>query len=236
MKAKGILQCAALLTGLLFLNVPLFAAVESDIVGYTEVTLKPGMNNLLALPFVDLASDEQGIDVRNLLQLTPTSGDTIQYWTGSSFAILTYRVRSGVGAWYSGGTKLSDSNTVYIKKGQGFWYSSCATEDVTARFSGRVALTGQEISAPQGLSLIGTPVPADYDIADIQFEGIASGSTLQYWNYDSRKFDILTYRVRSGVGAWYSGGTKLTSYTIPAAVGFWFSSSSGTTTIRFPAL
>ena len=217
------------------LNVPLFATVESDIVGYTEVTLKRGAN-LIALPFDDLTTDGQGIDVRELLQLTPTNGDTIQYWNGNGFDILTYRIRSGVGAWYLQGTALSDEQTVYIKNGQGFWYTSKAAESVSARFAGRVALSGQVIEAPQGLSLIGPPMPTEYNLADIQFDGIGNGSTIQYWNYETLSFDILTYRVRSGVGAWYSQGAALTAYTIPAAVGFWFNSKSGTTTITFPSL
>ena len=54
MKAKSIFQCAALLTGLLFLNVPLFAAVESDIVGYTTVTLEADAWYIIGNSFQDL--------------------------------------------------------------------------------------------------------------------------------------------------------------------------------------
>ena len=231
MKAKSIFQCAALLTGLLLFNDPLFATVESDIVGYTEVTLKPGFN-LLAVPFTGLSSDA-GVDVQKLLQGTLTKNDAIQYWDGTRLVSLKYRISgSNPGKWYLGTTALEGDAAFYLKPGQGFWYQSNATEDTVVKMMGRVALTSsRSISVPVGLSLVGPTVPCQVTLADITFDGIANNTTIQYWN--GTRLVTLKYRAVSSGTGWYLSTTLVPDHTILPAEGFWITAKAAMT-ITFP--
>ena len=92
MKAKSIFQCAALLTGLLFLNVPLFAAVESDIVGYTTISMEAGKWYQVGYPFSPLDGAEsiklndcftEGFaleDTLMILDVVNSSYEAMLYW------------------------------------------------------------------------------------------------------------------------------------------------------------
>lgn len=235
MKAKSIFQCAALLTGLLFLNVPLFAAVESDIVGYTEVTINPGYN-LLSLPFNDLANNQ--VDVKALFSGTPTNLDQIQYWDGTKLQVLTYRTAKG--GWCKGLNLLADG-AVVLSPGQGFWYFSKATTQNTLTLSGRVetSTTGQSVTAGAGYSLVGPAVPKPFSLSEISFKvgetaGAPNLSQVQYW--DGTKLQVLTYRTAKG--GWCKGLTLLTEETMKdfvPAEGFWFyNKTTDPVTITFP--
>ena len=235
MKAKSILQCAALLTGLLFLNVPLFATVESDIVGYTTVTIKPGFN-LLSLPFNDLTNDQ--VDVKTLFSGTPTNLDQIQYWDGTKLVGLTYRTAKG--GWCKGLTLLADG-AVMLSPGQGFWYYSKAANDNVLTVAGRVATSeiGQSVTVGAGYTLVGPAVPKSFALSDISFkvgdtEGAPNLSQVQYW--DGTKLVGLTYRTAKG--GWCKGLTLLTEETMKTFVpaeGFWFyNKTTNDVTITFP--
>ncbi len=237
MKAKSILQCAALLTGLLFLNVPLFATVESDIVGYTEVTLKPGFN-LLALPFDGLASDT-GIDIKTVVQGTPTNLDQIQYWADGKLEVLVYYARNNVG-WCSGLNPVADKS-IFLSPGQGFWYKSAAAAPVSVRIAGRVATTGEEtITTTTGFNLIGPPTPQAVKLSDLTFkvnniEGVPNLAQIQYWN--GQKLEVLVYYTRNNVG-WCSGlnPVDITQIEFLPTDGFWFVTSTTGVTITFPSI
>jgi hypothetical protein len=210
--------------GLVLFNGRLNAAVESDIVGYTTVEIQPGFN-LLALPFNDLSSDE-GVSIQDLVVGDIAAGSTIQYWDGVGLQILTYRVRGGVGSWYKGTTNASKQ----FYPGEGFWYNSTAQTPTTLTISGRVVEDETLSVAKNSFSLIGASVPKEMKLADVQFEGISNGATVQYW--DGTELKILTYRVRNGVGNWYSG-TKIADYTVLPAIGFWFNAGQTDVTIKF---
>ncbi len=235
MKAKSIFQCAALLTGLLLFNDPLFATVESDIVGYTEVTIKPGYN-LLSLPFNDLTNGQ--VDVKALFSGTPTNLDQIQYWNGTKLQTIVYNVAKG--GWCKGLNLLADG-AVMLSPGQGFWYYSKAAGDNTLTVSGRVetSATGQTVNAGPGYTLVGPAVPKSFALSDISFkvgdiDGAPNLSQVQYWN--GTKLQTLVYNVAKG--GWCKGLTPLTDETMKTFVpaeGFWFyNKTSDSVTITFP--
>ena len=208
----------------LHLNGRLNAQVESDIVGYTTVTAQPGFT-LMALPFNDLASDD-GISIQNLVTGDIAANSTIQYWDGTKLNVLTYRVRGGVGSWYKG-TATADKK---FFPGEGFWFNSKATEDITLTIAGRVEEDAGLAVNKNDVALIGAAVPKTLSLNDISFTGISTGATLQYW--DGEKLNVLTYRVRGGVGGWYKG-TQTATHTILPATGFWFNANSSDVTITF---
>lgn len=220
MKAKSILQCAALLTGLLFLNVPVFATVESGIVGYTEVTIKPGFN-LLAIPF-DALDSEDGTPITEVISGSPKNGDTIQYWNGVRLVLVTY-----LNGWRNG-------DGVYLKPGQGFWYNSKDSVDKTFHVRGKIAATSDQtiVLETAGMYLIGPTIPKAYTLSEISFSNIQNGSTIQYWdtNETPKRLRIITYIA----GRWLLNGTSAADHEILPTEGFWFNAKGAGTTITFP--
>ncbi len=230
MDAKRFLTCATLFAGLLLLNAPLYSTVQSPVVGYTSVTVKPGLN-LLALPYNDLSSEDGLIDVQDILQGGITNLDNLQYWDGTELKNLTYRTGKG---WCVGLKPAVDDLAVYFAPGQGFWYKSKATKDAVLTFKGRVAVAEQgenTVVVPPGLSLVGPAVPRTYDVSELTFSEDINLSQLQYW--DGTELQNLTYRTGKG---WCVGLKPITEKVILPTDGFWFVLKNKTdpVTITFP--
>ena len=62
-------------------------------------------------------------------------------------------------------------------------------------------------------------LPLEYNLNEIQFEGIVTGDQVQYW--DGTTLQTATYRIRNGVGSWWKNFTTEAVKTVQPAEGFY---------------
>ena len=182
--------------------------------GYTTVEVDSGFT-LLSIPFTGL-NDEAGVSIQDLQIDGVTTGDVIQYWDGSSMIVDTYRTKGGVAGWWRSFTELSDK--VFLP-GEGFWISVTSPRVIT--FSGQLVAKGFTSldSVPNQYILVGPMLPLEYNLNEIQFEGIVTGDQVQYW--DGTTLQTATYRIRNGVGSWWKNFTTEAVKTVQPAEGFY---------------
>ena len=128
MNFKSILACAALLIGIGTAT----AAVESDVVGYQNIDIKPGFN-MIAFNFQPL--EGEGISIQDFIANkedlvagnSPNLADQIQVWNGTEFAIYFYRAynekRFPNGPAWVKNTAATTPTTDTIPAGKGFWFA-----------------------------------------------------------------------------------------------------------------
>ena len=240
MKAKSILQCAALLTGLLFLNVPLFATVESGIVGYSAVELDNMGYTILALPFSSLEATSAGYPIKNIAgdlsqSSRPARADRIQVMDPETKAYTVYRYLT------AGWVKDGESNVTedVIKPGASvFYYKAVSTGSVT--LAGAVlpdASWTQELK--QGLNLVANPYPVEIRIADLtgslaQSDRLARADKVLLMDPATKEY--TTYNFTASTGWTKEGESVTTTDVIPAYRGFFYRKvvSDGSLTFTSP--
>ena len=237
MKAKSILQCAALLTGLLFLNVPLFATVESDIVGYSTIPLDNLGYTLLSLPFSDLQSGVSGYPVQSITGIlsqfnAPALADSLLVMDPETKAYTTYYYKT-VG-WVKGSE--TTPTTDVIKPGTAV-YLRKMRQAGSITIAGKV-LVDETVSLPLtiGLNLVANPYPVEINIADI------TGTNLSRFNATALADSIMlldpatkvytTYYLKTA-GWVKEGETEVTTDTIKANEGFVYKKMRTTGTLLF---
>ena len=135
MNFKSILACAALLIGIGTAT----AAVESEVVGYQSIDIKPGFN-MIAFNFQPL--EGEGVSIQDfvankedLVAGTNTAdSDKIQVWDGTKFTVYFYRAYKATNpgkfllgpAWVKVGA-IGTPTADTIPAGKGFWYARPAT-------------------------------------------------------------------------------------------------------------
>lgn len=257
MKAKSIFQCAALLTGLLLFNDPLFATVESDIVGYTTITLKPGYN-MVNPCFNDLTSDE-GILLDDFLPGTTTGlcasssllqASRIFIWTGGQYEIYSlYKEPRGTSAKdYKWVDESKQVGTRRVKPGDAMWIIQPETAaEIEVSVAGVVPndISKTHTITP-GMNMIGSGFTAAWDLnncgIDWETVGKASSSllvadTVMLWSEGEYKIYSL-YKEPRGTSVkdykWVDAQKNLAE-PIPVGAGVWFkSNTSETRTIEEP--
>ena len=253
MKAKSIFQCAALLTGLLLFNDPLFATVESDIVGYTTITLKPGYN-MVNPCFNDLTSDE-GILLDDFLPGTTTglcassdltAATQILRWTGSTYE--TYYIYKAP----RGGSELNyhwvdldgNMNTCQLKAGDAVWIVQPKTaSELEVTLAGTVPNDiSQTHTIVPGMNMIGSGFTAAWDLNNcgIDWETVGQASSdltvadsVQLWK-DGTYTTYYLYKAPRGTSPLNYKWVKLDSTLadpIPVGAGVWFKSNTATTRV-----
>ena len=248
MKAKSIFQCAALLTGLLFLNVPLFAAVESDIVGYTTITLKPGYN-MVNPCFNDLTSEEgillddflpgttEGLSASNSL----VNATKILRWTGTTYnTYYLYKASRGTSDLDYHWVDLAGAvDTCRVKPGDAIWIVQPRTAaDVNVTLAGSVPNDiSQTHTIVPGMNMIGSGFTAEWDLNNCGIDwatvGKASNSLLvadsvQLWSNGTYTTYYL-YKASRGESELNYKWVKLDSTLadpIPVGAGVWFKSNA----------
>ena len=214
MNFKSILACAALLIGIGTAT----AAVESEVVGYTTVTLKKGYN-MLAVNFESLTS-EDGISIQDLgftLEAgftggtNGTRGDQIQVYDAQRGEYTTYflynnerRPEDGKnGKWCKSNGEVAAAT---FKSGDSFWFRKRGENDATISIAGAVSIQEvQAISIVKGYTMIGNAFPinfnpndlgADYWMAAIKSGAVGGtngtrGDQIQV--YDAQRGEYTTY-------------------------------------------
>lgn len=225
MKAKSIFQCAALLTGLLFLNVPLFAAVESDIVGYTTVTTTTRFT-LMAVSYLSLSGDGtdlidpneifqgvEGLQDNDLLEI-PRANDVsydFAYWS------------SALGKWCN--EDLTTPTTFKLTRGRGFWIlarGATASTPVKMTLAGTVNTHKNADALNQGFTIFSPAAPlSDESVnhASLSWSGLKNNDLLEiprdgvsydfaYWSETLGKWcedDLVTpssLKFKNGQACW----------------------------------
>lgn len=207
MKAKSIFQCAALLTGLLFLNDPLFATVESDIVGYTTITMEAGKWYQIGVVFDTLDGTQ---DINQIFSMGFGQGDELHVYdndTARYVAIRCWKDGPAGSGWYEG-TQSDDLATDQFKSGQGFFIKKKVAGDVILK--GCVNATseisfGTESSPAYGM--IAYPYPSVTKINDATWGNVDVGDELHiYDNTQTRYTAIRCWKKDAeGNGHWYEG-------------------------------
>lgn len=223
MKAKSIFQCAALLTGLLFLNVPLFAAVESDIVGYTTMNFTQKYN-LVGVSFATLGGEDE-IPVNEFISGEFTEGDQLQIQSGTGgYNVLEWRNSQ----WCGYGSSVASDRVV--KRGTGVWIvTKQATTDnpVTAMVSGAVKLdNGLEVAFGQKYVIAAPGIPIEVAVNSNIFSwtDLSDGDQLQIPN-GTGGYNVLQWKD----GQWCGYGSNIPSErTIPVQTAVWIVSTSAT--------
>lgn len=205
MKAKSIFQCAALLTGLLFLNDPLFATVESDIVGYTTITMEAGKWYQIGVVFDTLDGTQ---DINQIFSMGFGQGDELHVYdndTARYVAIRCWKDGSEGRGWYK-----NDASEVLatdqFKSGQGFFVKKKVAGDVVLKGcvnATSVVSFGTDASPAYGM--IAYPYPSVTKINDASWGNVEVGDELHvYDNTLSRYTAIRCWKKDAeGIGHWY---------------------------------
>ncbi len=248
MNSKSILACAALLIGIGTAT----AAVESEVVGYQNIDIKPGFN-MIAFNFQPLEGEGVSIQdfVANKEDLvagnSPNLADQIQVWNGTEFAIYFYRAynanRFPDGPAWVKNTAATTPTTDAVPTGSGVWFARPTTAvegEITV--SGKITTESGLHTIKPGFNMISSAFPTEMALNDgaIDWEacGAVAGNSpnladqIQVWN--GTEFAIYFYRAYNANRfpdgpAWVknTAATTPTADTIPAGKGFWYARPAG---------
>lgn len=245
MNFKSILACAALLIGIGTAT----AAVESDVVGYQNIDIKPGFN-MIAFNFQPLEGEGISIQdfVANKEDLVAGSGtsvaDQIQVWdpVKNEFTVYFYRAKSGrfsAGPAWVKSTAPTVATADVVQPGSGVWFARPKTAMAsTITVSGKITTESNTHEIQQGFNMISSAFPVDMPLNNGPIDWEACGAVagagtsvadqIQVWNPETEEFAVYFYRAKSGrfsAGpAWVksTAPTVATADTISAGKGFWF--------------
>ena len=204
-------------------NAPLFAAVESDIVGYTTIEMQANYNQR-GVCFKGLGNEDT-ISFNDLLSGDFQDGDQIQLLKGAGEAISydRYRYVSGQG-WMIG---RSSADVAPVKPGDCFWFLTDRPLIVT--FKGAVAKGDFLYEASQGLQMVAANIPTSFALNPVDdsvvWTNLSEGDEIQWLN-ELGGYD----RCRYAGGKWRQGRT-VTDKVIPAGSAIWLVTSSENVTL-----
>ncbi len=243
MKAKSIFQCAALLTGLLFLNVPLFAAVESDIVGYTTITLEAGKWYMIGTPFESLTKGE-AIKINKDLVTGFSAGDILQVYSPAEGRYSVYKFKDGLSGEQTAGwckTFGSSLQDITLQPGEAVFINKLTTSDVVV--AGRVNLSAQYEFGDETTSvwnLLVSPTLQKTKLNDLNWVGVSANDILQIYNPTTGLYTVYKYKTGlSGekTAGWCKtfGSTPVDVDVDPGAAFFVNKATPGKATVGFSA-
>ena len=198
MKARHFLLGATLLSAGLLFNAPLFAAVESDIVGYTTIEMQAGKWYLVGNPFAEL-TDATTVTINDLFNSGFSDGDTLSVLNPENATYAVYYWSETIGKWtpfkgldIAADVSLAPGEAVYIHKAN----------------AGEVCLKGKvvEQEVPFGSDVgnrwaqIVPMWPADRKLNEISWTGLNDGDTLSILNVDSTTYAV--YYWNKNLGKW----------------------------------
>ena len=225
MTTKHFLTGATLLSGLLLLNAPLFAAVESDIVGYTTITTSPGFN-MQGVCFNSL--DGEAISFNELLTGDFQDGDEIQVLTmvASGATYERYRYSSERGEWITG---RASADTKPVEAGTSFWLNTPDAVEVT--FKGSVKPGNYLYTSQVGMQMISSDFPIAFPLnatdGSVVWENLTDGDEVQWLN-EKGAYDRCRYSVERG--KWLQGRGE-SSKVVPAGTSVWLKTANAGATL-----
>lgn len=227
MNSKIFLACAALLFGITTAT----AAVESDIVGYTNIECKSGLS-LLSSTFESLGSAE-AVNIQDFIQGVFEEGDSLMFYKqGGGYDTYVYFSELYDEDWNSIGKPgwgNMDGQIVNreIKPGDAFWVNVKTAKTLTLK--GVVKATAQSIDCGKGLNLVASAFPKALDAnKDLIFSGITEGDSLMIYKqgggYDTYVYFSELYDENwesTGKSGWGNMDGQAVDVAIPANTAFW---------------
>ena len=221
MTTKHFLTGATLLSGLLLLNAPLFAAVESDVVGYTTITTSPGFN-MMGTVFQGLG--QETISLNELLDGAFEEGDEIQVFHNDTG---TYAVFKFSGGEWKTGPFSADRNPLSV--GDSFWINT-PDHSVTVTLKGAVKRGDFLFQTNGGFQMVCVDFPTEIKLNDgnVEWSGFQNGDEIQIVD-ETGTYRRYTFSTSSG--KWMTGPFEA-NVTLAAGKSFWLRSASAAATIR----
>ena len=222
----------------------MFAAVESDIVGYTTIELKKGLN-LVACTFEPLNPSE-GVDIQEFLKGAFEYNDSVLFYGPSGYTTYYYTPSLWSKDWEELGTAgWGDVNEQIVSHsltaGDAFWLDVKTPKAITV--AGKVRLVDQVVECQPGLGLVAAAFPVDLDLnQDVEFSGFTENDQLMVYAEDG---DYKTYSYSknlydsewnaTGKPGWGDLNEQAAEIKIPRNTSFWVSvSSPAKITIKAP--
>ena len=210
MKARHFLLGATLLSAGLLFNAPLFAAVESDVVGYTTIQMDAGKWYQIGSPFVGLKEGVAGMELRELLGEDFEHGDTVSVFSPESgrYDIYTWKTNAPDGeGWYLGAFPMQAS--VKVPSGRAVFVNKASGKNGVVTFSGKVSADEVvEFGTIEGNAWdqIVSVYPKAMKLNDLKWEGLEQNDTVSVYSPDEGKYLIYTWKVNAPDGeGWYLG-------------------------------
>ena len=231
MTTKHFLTGATLLSGLLLLNAPLFAAVESDIVGYTTIEMQAGKWYQVGTPFMPLEEGATSVKLNEFLVDGFADGDTVSIYLPDEGRYESYSWRnSGTdrAGWYFG--RSSTLADVDIPSGQAVFVHKGETSGVTY-FSGKVSANEITTFGSEGGNAwdqIVCVYPQTKKLNDLFWTGIEDDDTVSIYLPDEGRYETYSWR-HSGTdrAGWYFGrSSTLADVDVPAGQAFFVNKQS----------
>lgn len=197
MKKCGIFVCAALAT---VFGARLNAAVESDIVGYTTITMKAGKWYAVGNPFhqLDGATTYKVMDVYGQ---GFSDGDMLYVLdpeTSAFSTILQWQTIDGVSGW--GDILFPFLSNIDIDAGTGVLIKKVTDGEIS--LSGRVEAVTSTIESQRWAYLV-VQYPEKKKVSELTWEGFAEGDMLYIFDSDKNAFSTtLMWQTVNGVSGW----------------------------------
>ena len=227
MNFKSILACAALLIGIGTAT----AAVESDVVGYTTITMEAGKWYMVGTPFVAL--DDATAKLNNVFTIGFGEGDTLQlYKDGQGYS--TYRWNKYKNGWATSTFSVASLADVVLPAGQAVFINKRIDGEVV--LSGKVAVEeavtfGSE--AGNAWDQFVCVYPETVKLNSITWTGMAEGDTLQIYNPGDEVAGVaagyVTYRWNKYKNGWATSTfsvAPLAEVNVPAGQAFFVNKKS----------
>ena len=218
------------------LNGRLNAQVESDIVGYTTVSVGNLGYAMVALPFSDLNTTEDGYPIQSIQGTLSQHNNTLR---SDALLVMNPNTKTYTTYYYKTAGWVKDGETVattdVVPAGASvFINKKLSAGEIT--IAGKV-MTDATVTVPLtvGLNLVANPYPAAIKVADIQ--GSLSAHNNQYRADSIMRMNPVTkvyttYQLKT-IGWVKEGETTVTTDTIEACEGFVFQKMVSSGSINF---
>ena len=233
---------------------------SSNIVGYTKLEIKPGLN-MIAIPFVDIVRDADGFvqnkDINNIFDNDESvvnanrisdNADQMWFWDNVSQGYKNYYFmtdrRETFKRWENG----SGETDVREDIGAGFFFQNQGDASYTVTLSGEVNTADTEVEILPGLNFICNPYPVDLPLNDgtIDWTGAYANrdafkaDQMWFWDAEAQGYVNLYYMTdrRETYKRWENGSGEYETVTIPAYEGFFYNYAGDgagfTLTLKYP--
>ncbi len=181
-------------------NGRLNAAVESDVVGYTTITMEAGKWYQVGTPFVNLDESAQP-KINTVFTSGFGAGDTLSVYNPATSLYTTYHWNTNNSAWCASKRPTAAAVDVILPTGKAVFINKAVAGEVT--LSGKVSFAeATEFGSATGNAWdqIVCVYPETIKLNEIIWTGLASGDTLSI--YDTETALYTTYHWNTTKSAW----------------------------------
>lgn len=235
MDMKKIITCAALLAGIVFFNGRLNAQVESDIVGYTTLTLTKQWN-LLAIQFGDLATGSDSVDVNTIFSSIEglSDKDQLQIPKGKSYEVVEWNATTK--KWCVLDNPEVES-TATVTRGRGVWLrvtGGSEAKPAVITVAGSVALNRDADNFSTGYTIVCPPAPLtgeSINHSSMMWDGLVDKDQLQVPKGSS--YSVAEWNATTGKWCVLDNPEAESPLTFPEGAACWLMTKSNTASMTF---